>query len=107
MTETAYPSRAPVVQRPNHHERISKTKAKRRCRAARVVVTPLADPVQPMRRQAAIGRIAMRAIRRWGPRTSAPELGELLCKGHALVVAGLSGGRTPRQIHHVDTERID
>jgi hypothetical protein len=38
---------------------------------------------------------------------SAPEFGELLSKGPALVVTSSSGGRTRRQIHHVDTERVE
>jgi hypothetical protein len=38
---------------------------------------------------------------------SAPEFGELLGKGPALVVTSSSGGRTRRQIHHVDTERVE
>jgi hypothetical protein len=33
---------------------------------------------------------------------SAPEFGELLGKGSALVVTGSSGGRTRRRIHHID-----
>ena len=40
-------------------------------------------------------------------RASAPEVGELLGKGSALVVTSSSGGRTCRQIHHVDTERVE
>jgi DNA-binding MarR family transcriptional regulator len=38
---------------------------------------------------------------------SEPEFGELPGKGPALVVTSSGGGRAPRQIHHVDTERVD
>ena len=36
----------------------------------------------------------------------APEFGELLGKGSALVVTGSSGGRTRRQIHQIDAECV-
>ena len=41
-----------------------------------------------------------------GIRLSAPEFGELLGKGSALVVAGSSRGRTQRQIHRVGAEHV-
>ncbi len=37
---------------------------------------------------------------------SAPEFGELLGKGPALVVTGSSGGRTRRQIHQIAAECV-
>jgi len=37
---------------------------------------------------------------------SAPELGELLGKGSALVVTSPSSGRTQRQIHRIGTEHV-
>ena len=37
---------------------------------------------------------------------SAPEFGELLGKGSALVVTGSSGGRTQRQIHRIGAEHV-
>ena len=37
---------------------------------------------------------------------SAPEFGELLGKGSALVVTGSSGGRTRRRIHQIGAERV-
>src|SRR6476661_3447977 len=37
---------------------------------------------------------------------SAPEFGELLGKGSALVATGSSGGRTQRQIHRVGAEHV-
>ena len=39
-------------------------------------------------------------------RASAPEFGELLGKGSALVVTGSSGGRTRRQIHQIAAECV-
>ena len=37
---------------------------------------------------------------------SAPEFGELLGEGSALVVTGSSGGRTQRQIHRIGAEHV-
>jgi hypothetical protein len=37
---------------------------------------------------------------------SAPEFGELLGKGSALIVTGSSGGPTRRRIHHIDAECV-
>jgi len=39
-------------------------------------------------------------------RASAPEFGELLGKGPALVVTGSSGGRPGRQIHQIAAECV-
>ena len=39
-------------------------------------------------------------------RASAPELGELLGEGSALVVTGSSSGRTQRHVHRVDAEQV-
>ena len=47
-----------------------------------------------------------RAVRRLVSRASAPEFGELLGKGSALVEAGSSGGRPRRQIHQIAAESV-
>jgi hypothetical protein len=62
-----------------------------------------------VRRVAPIGhprheQVSSRLPSRLGSWASAPEFGELLGKGSALLVTGSSGGRTRRQIHHIVAE---
>jgi len=75
---SAVTSADPTRQRHNHHERHFKTMSKRRCRAARVVVTALADPVKPTRRQAERRTLPLNAERRsCGRRGPFPVQGRL------------------------------
>jgi len=57
-----------------------------------------AAPIGHSRHEPVSSRLPSRLVS-WA---SAPEFGELLGKGSALVVTGSSGGRTPRRIHHID-----
>ena len=51
-------------------------------------------------------QVSSRLPSRLVSRASAPEFGELLGKGSALVVTGSSGGRTQRQIHRIGAEHV-
>ena len=57
---------------------------------------------RPPRHEQVSSRLPSRLI----SRASAPEFGELLGKGSALVVTGSSGGRTRRQIHQIAAECV-
>ena len=56
----------------------------------------------PPRHEQVSSRLPSRLI----SRASAPEFGELLGKGSALVVTGSSGGRTRRRIHQIAAECV-
>jgi hypothetical protein len=73
-------------------------RAQVRAHEGRRHVAPIGHP----RHEQVSSRLPSRLI----SRASAPEFGELLGKGRALVVTGSSGGRTRRQIHQIAAECV-
>jgi hypothetical protein len=73
-------------------------RAQVRAHEGRRHVAPIGHP----RHEQVSSRLPSRLI----SRASAPEFGELLGKGPALVVTGSSGGRTRRQIHQIAAECV-
>jgi hypothetical protein len=62
--------------------------------------------VRRARRPSAHEQVSSRLPSRLVSWASAPEFGELLGKGSALVVTSPSSGRTQRQIHRIGAEHV-